>query len=436
MSSETFASLGGTEISNAARFQAYTRNLGILHGLQGCPCPDLAVLLDDDPYDTPLADLAPWYDSAVSESSGFAGVWIEEITGISASTITREYTRNLNIGATAGPIFDAERVMSFSAWIAADSESALSYGLAWLASALRAGGDCAPGQCIGDEFCFLAACPIGPIVPDDAELVWRNASRYLYDVALVSGPEMVEKHALGTGCGGTQLMLAKVQWTMTAGMPGIFSFPFQLAIDGSFTPPVLAGEDECDVVWIPAGQCPPPVVCNSPGCVNDPSCVFEVPPDAPQDSGPCSCVNRVTSATHLTAAGALTTPRWFDQVPLVQVSTGSADMRRLSIRFFSNADGLCSHLDDCKACGELNLVFAPRDSVVTFDGRTQRVTITCPGGLVESAERFLYGPNGQPPDWPVFTCNQDLCVQVLVDGDFYATDARVDIALVSRQDAV
>lgn len=458
MSSEMYVSLGGTEISNAERFSAYTSYLGILHGLQGCPCPDLAMVLGDVPYTCPKDDLAAWYDPAVPESADFAGVWIQEMTGIAGSTITREFTRSLTAGAVPGPAFDGERVVSVTAYIAAASEAALSYGLGWLASSLRGSTDCSSGQCIGDELCFLSSCPDTCGSQNEMTEAWEAAARFLFDVALVSGPILLEKRSLGRGCGSKSPMLAKIEWTMTAGVPWVFSYPRLVAEGAEFTAPVLAGEGECDVVWIPAGECPPADECpTAVGCVSDPMCTFPMAPQPPQTIDKCSCVSRVTSAHVEIEAPPGVMPRWLDMVPYIEVTTGDVPMRRLTVRFYQKplADSDCDDLDECLACGEISFTYAPRDATIVLDGRTQRAKVICAGGATDDGGGNTYGPpalvagpltsspasssllgaNGGPPSWPVFTCNTGLCIQVLVDGDFYSSQAQVSVSLVSRQDA-
>lgn len=457
MSSEAYVSLGGTEIANAERFAVYSKYLGILHGMQGCACPDLAMLLNDAPYYCPEEDLAPWYDPVVPASEEFAGVWVQEMTGVAASTITREFTRTLTAGAIPGPSFDAERVVAVTAYLAASSEAGLSYGMSWLASALRGSADCPSGQCIGDEMCFLAACPQDCGSQNDLTQAWEANARYLFDVALVDGPSLLEKRSLGTGCSGKRAMLAKVEWTMTAGIPWIFSSPQLIAADAEFCPPVLAGEGECDVVWIRSGDCPTDQGCPTPtGCLADPACAFPLAPLPPQTTDECSCVSRVTSASVVSEAPPGLMPKWLDMVPYIEITTGSAPLRRLTVRFYQDPFGTrCGDpgecppqdLDECTACGEINFTYAPRDSTIVLDGRTQRAKVICPGGGVNDGGDNTYGPpssspatsvlgpDGGPLSWPVFTCNTGLCVQVLADGDFYSSEARVSISLVSRQDA-
>lgn len=450
MAMEGYLSLGGTEISNAERFQAYTRNLGILSGFQACPCPNLSMLLADPPYTTPKGDLAPWYDPNTPASEEFAGVWIQSWGGLSGSTVTREFTRSLISGATPGPIFDAERVVPVTAFLAAKSETGLAYGIAWLSSVLRAGADCE--ECFGDEACFLAGCPQECGSQGDMNDLWAEYSRHIYDVALVSGPTIVEKRSIRKtsnpcctdepGCGSCGLktpLLAKIEFTLTAGIPWIYTQPVAIASAVAFTPPEET--EDCGVNWIvlEVGEtCPIPDPCpDIGGCLVDPVCVIESPPLPPVVDSPCSCVTRLTEATIDINSPPGLLPRHLDSVPIIEVSTGDAVMRRLTVRFFADPLGFgCGEpLDACRACAEITLTFAPRDSVITIDGRTQRAYVSCPGGGQDDASAFLFGPDGGPVEWPAFSCGSGLCVQVLVDDEYYSDLARVTVSLAARMEA-
>lgn len=449
MASEGYFSLGGTEITNAERWSTYTRNLGIFASA-GCPCPNLHMLLADPSYTTPKDDRAPWYDENVPESADFAGFWVQEWKGLSGSTITREYVRNIVAGAVPNPVFDAERVVAVTGFLTARSEVGLAYGIAWLSSVLRAGADCE--ECTGDEACFLSGCPEECGSQTDMDELWATYSRYIYDVGLVDGPRILEKRTVrkasnpccdtlpGCGsCGIKTSFLAKVEFTLTAGVPWIFTAPAAIASSVAFTPPE-EGEG-CTINWIvlePGQTCPIVDPCpDLNDCLSDPFCQTTSPPQPPVVTSPCSCTSRLTEATIEINSPPGLLPRNLDAVPIITVNTGDADMRRLTIRFFSDPLGFgCGEpLDACRACAEITLTYAPRDAVITLDGRTQRGTVSCPGGGESDAAPYLFGPDGGPVDWPAFSCGSGLCVQVLVDGQYYSTAARVSVSLAARMDA-
>lgn len=150
-----WASMGGTDIVNSSRVAAYARGITVM-----CTCPDLPAALGDEQYDHPARDPAPWYDTAIPESGDFWGVLGLEITGASSSTLSTPYMERVQGGAVGGAPKRGPREVEFKVMLLARTEAALSYGMSWLAAALR-GAACQPG-CGGDNLCLLAGCPEPP----------------------------------------------------------------------------------------------------------------------------------------------------------------------------------------------------------------------------------------------------------------------------------
>lgn len=438
MAYEGYLTLDGQEIGNNARFGVYAQTMGILTGLQGCPCENTAAVLDDPEYSTPQLDLAPWYDADEPRSQQFAGVMIQEMTGLDDGTLTRSYQPALSGGGVPGMPRDDVRTIAVTAWIAGASDGGLSYGLEWLTAQLRAAADC-DDQGNGGEMCVWAYCP-DPFDPEESSATtaaWEEVARMLYDVTLVDGPRVVQRRAVGLSCEGTTAYLAKVEFTLQAGAPGIFRLPLTLA-EGLFFAEESTGDD-CDITWIVLAEgeeCPPDCP-PTPTAGDDPSCAVVPPPSLPTRLDPCSCTARITSATITLTIPDGTVPRALEAVPLVVINSGSAIMRRLSVRFYVDTLGQgCEGLDPCAKCDEISLTFVPADAVVTLDGRTRRASVVVPGGVDESNEQYLFGPDGGPIQWPAIECGTALCIEVLVDAEHYSADATVDLYLVPKTDAV
>lgn len=428
MAFEGYLSLGGTEIGNVNRFGAYVRNLGIMDFRMNCNCPDLDEILDDEPYVNPTSDNAPWYDVNNPISAQFAGVWIQTVTGIDNSPISRTYTDLIGAGAITGAPYDQKREIHVTAWLAGASEQGLSYGLAWLGSALRGSGDCS--FCEGDEMCILDACPEGFDTPDSA---WTEHNKTLFDVTLSSGPTVLEKKGFQHTCNGTKPLLAKVEFVLTSVNPWIFSTPVDVATGLAFTDDPTAG---CDIEWIPvsSGLCPVIDPCAQVSCGAGCGALTPVVNEPVSTTG-CACTERISSASLVASAPSDILPNWLDAVPIITITTGSAEMRRVTVRFYHNPlDRPCEDLNVCNACSEINVTYLPADATAVIDGRMRHTTVTCAAGT-ESYDHVTFGgPNGAPADWPALSCGSGLCVEVLVDADHYAADARVSIALASRQD--
>lgn len=153
-------SFAGTEILNEERTRTYVGEM--LPTIQmPTLCRDesrnLAGLLDDEPYRTPLLDDAPWVDPDDPDTLGFLGVYPLSVSGLTDDTSTATVLQNtLEGGAIVGQRRGTKEVR-VTALLMATSEASLSAGKRWLSSALGGGCDpCSPG-----ELCFLVGTP-GP----------------------------------------------------------------------------------------------------------------------------------------------------------------------------------------------------------------------------------------------------------------------------------
>lgn len=175
MAYEGWFSIDGTEVVNAERVRRYMKEMvpTIQMPTKTCECPELAPLLDDSPYSTPLNDNAPWVDLDNPDTWRFAGVFPLEITSLDDSTRTAEVIEYSGSGGSFTGIRNTTREIRLSALAMAADDAALSAGLSWLRNATT--GLCVPG-CETGTACFLSACPdiadaqIGPYVEDPISL--------------------------------------------------------------------------------------------------------------------------------------------------------------------------------------------------------------------------------------------------------------------------
>lgn len=423
---EGWISLGGLEIANNERYAANAAALCLPTPHDACRYPDLARVLAAAPYDGDTT-AAPWYDPAAPESAGYAGLFVTSITGLGASTRTREVT-----AAPAGPAIPrqaiaAPRVMQVTAWAAADSHRALRYGLAWLSAAL--GDPCGSGCDPGATMCLLAEGPTCP-APAPADDCWETLLRTLHDVATVDGPRISAEYDLTRGAA------AQIEFTLTAAVPHIYRAPASITTGLAFTAP--APTDGCAVTWVPhTTTCPEPATCApAAGCLTDPAAdPLPAPPTPARPAGPC--LTRLHTAAAMATAAPTLVPRWLEAVPVVQISTGDAAMRRTTVRFHSSPDTTITDpaaLDPCSALAEVNVTYLPRDVTLVIDGRLEQAYVICPGGARQSADTVLFGEDGAPFTWPAIACGSGLQVAVFTDAGHYSPAARVDVALAARQD--
>lgn len=156
-----YLQLGGKEIVNVARTEAYVRKIAPNLPLKPCvDCDDLAVVVGDDEYESPMVDSAPWYDPNQPETNGFFGFYPLEVENVESSTRTADVTNSIHGGGTVGEARFGPRTMRWRGVLVAKDKLALEAGQAWLRAALTA-DPCTShgGSCGGAMMCYFAACP-------------------------------------------------------------------------------------------------------------------------------------------------------------------------------------------------------------------------------------------------------------------------------------
>jgi hypothetical protein len=417
-----YMDLAGVEIVNSARAAALAGAAGI--DLSCDPCDELAGAVGDDPYD--WYDLlggvqeSPWYDVTRPESRRFLGVFGLGVTGTEDGQMTRTPTDLIGDGVALGPLRRKGREVAFTVGLVCLDEGGVSYAIGWLAAALR-GGACGASACQGDAMCMFAYCPQSPLGSDEL--------RHMYDVGLLEAPSVQSRTYLSGGG-----IIVNVTFTLLCANPMIFSEPLPGVTDwvdlnkGA----TLYGIDP-DAVY---SQCKP-----ASNCVDDPKCAKpRTPPRPPVPRSSCVPRGKANFRQTLVPLDPRSAPDWFELVPVIEIETGSAEMRRLIVRFWNNPSGApCSTLTDpCQACFDVSVPYVPKGALLVVDGRTQRAQVQCPqsaSGEIAVGVPAMYGPQGRTFEWPVFTCPTGLCVEVLSQREATAKNAKVRVSLVARGDA-
>jgi hypothetical protein len=405
--------VGGVEVVNSARATAYAQALGV-YGV-GCPsCQCLHYALGDEPYTNPASDLAPWYDPAVPASARFGGYLGMSVDGIDAATSTRTVAETVGDGGVHGRLRRPPREVVVTALAVACDEQALTYGLSWLASALR-GGACA-ATCAGDPMCLFTHCP--GEASDMAD--WDEAQRHLFDVALTGGPAVTERLLLEPGSCRPSVA-ATVEYTLTAATPWLYRRP-TVAVAPPFAQVTGTIVD-------------PPAACTTgTACTPDPNC--PAPPARPVIPPPtdaCAC----TLATNPWRTTVEVSPQgagWLEAVPVIEVRAGATPITCLKIRFWASPGALtCTDAvaDPCNFCGELGVGYVPAGATLFVDGRTRTAYLACGAGT-DPRGVSLTGAGTQRYTWPVLDCPGQVCVELLASGA--AADAQVSVSMVVRED--
>jgi len=431
------------EFANAARLDAYMDNgLKPTTFIAGSAClndgqlRDLVGQICNTPtpsYETPATDNAPWYDPLIPESAGFAGVLVTKVEGLDKAPIDRAVTRRVNGGAAIGPMRYTERVLDFEIQLIGSSCCSVAYGYRWLTAMLQ--GCCSDG-CELPDLKFLESIPretaqtycapgldAGVLtVPNESN---RNPWRTLHQVALMEGPEVVERRGTGCGCGCTPVMT--VEFALVAGLPWIYSDPVEVVAPTTL---LDGGELDCDnpnYVW---RFCETAVNCDPTYPGYDPQCATPPAPPAPVPPAlSCFCeplAYREKSFTFTSAA-----PDWFEQSAIITVENTSADpLRNLTVRFAQTNAG-CIGLTDCDWCSSLGVEYIPPFSKLIIDSARRLILLETNGNFY-NAERAVVSAIGTPFSWIDIACGT-YCVKIESDAFNTPVTATVGIEVATKE---
>jgi len=437
-----WAAIEGVEFVNAARTRRYLLN-GFgpprLRVEGDCDCPEdqLRTLVgcDDAPWSTPADDDAPWYDAAIPESADFAGFFPTSFDGLS-STYTRDVVEVISGGGggVLGRLRARPRALVWRGFLFGRTCCSVAYGLRWLTAILRQ-ARCG-AECGGEKLDLLVCCPPTGSEPTDCGCATLadpgipaddDAFRTLYNVGLSEGPTVRSQRAAQGSCGCSTIM--EVEFTLTAGNPHFYRAPVLLADGETFSVGdcpdwlVVSDPSECpDTPGVLPNDCPSTAV----AVATDPNCIQPtLPPVFTVDE---SCVSDPFAPTTVCVNVPASTFGFdFQGAPVFSIYSGAAPLRSTSIRLIENPLGSdCDALaaDPCNFCEFITIRYFPAFSTLTIDGVNRRVTITAPGGDVQSGEQFMVGNY----TWPLLEC-VDYCVCATVDGFTAAADATFSLSV-------
>jgi hypothetical protein len=436
--------ISGEEVVNVARTTVYLRagygppNLKVA-GDCDCPEDQLRILVgcDADPYSDPVTDGAPWVDAAIPESADFAGLYVTSFEGLE-STYTREVTDILT-GGVLGRLRAAPRTLTWKGFLFGRTCCSVAYGLRWLTSVLRQ-SKCG-AECGGEKLDLLVCCPPVEDAPNDCGCgalpapgipADDDAFRTLYNTGLVEGPLVKSQRGTSGRCGCSTIM--EVEFSIVAGNPHLYRAPVPLADGKTFETGLCP---DWLVVASPS-ECPPPEAgVFTPACdqtltpvATDPKCVTPTLPPVFTVDESCFC-DPFAPTSVCVPVPASTYGMNFQGAPVFSVYSGSEALRSTTIRLVENPlAGDCDVVgaDPCNFCEFITIRWFPAFSTLTIDGVNRRVTITTPGGDVQSGEQFMVGNYA----WPILECI-DYCVCVTVDGFTAAADATFSMSVYPQE---
>lgn len=401
-------SFAGAEIVNAGRTMAYARALLPTLDLRDCYDSDtLSVALKDDPYDTPSADDAPWYDVDRPESAGFLGVYPLSMSGFTDSTRTATVGESTLDGGFVSNPRRSTREVRVSGLLIGTSDAAAELGLTWLKTALS-GSEC--GGCSGDDLCFMASNPpvyegMSPAMVDAATV---PVLRHLRAVTTVEGPIVLKEYPLS--CGGYAI---QVEFTMVAAVAYVYGDPVLIArATGSTLQAVRPGSLIAPTDTMPVCVPKPPLK-----ALVDPDC--DPVPEAPRPpSIPGACGTEPASFfSYSVYIPRTSVESWIDQVVSLEITTAAKPARHVRVRMLPRplAGQTVEDLNPCDACGSFVINYIPPNTKVTLDGSTERITYKTAAGAEQRGEHLVSGVGSEIFSWPLLTCG--LGYYALIDVD-------------------
>lgn len=245
-----YLAMGGQEIVNSARAFGYASTADCPTGLlrdAGCDALDEALAAigngnDEQGYAHARIQTAPWYDPSLNDLSGrFMGVYGLSFEGFKNSTRRAEIVDRFSEGGVIGRQTRAARVVTVRALLVAQGRDAIDFGLEWLTAELDP-GSCGQhgGRCGLTDLEFFDDCPPergvdpdNPLLPEplaDYRARVNGHLRYLHDVAVTSGPLIVEERGSGDGW-----WVYEVEFTVGSEQAFIYSQTTEVAIRSDTT---------------------------------------------------------------------------------------------------------------------------------------------------------------------------------------------------------
>ncbi|MDO4610955.1 hypothetical protein [Corynebacterium sp.] len=440
--------LGQTELANTSRTVSY-----LLRGVRNMT---LDVVHDDSWADlyrwlgreerwrSPWEDDdCPWFDPLEEASGEFAGVWVLSIDGGEATPLKRDVIDAATSGAAFGMTRTPARALEVEALVLAGTPRGLGFGLSWLSGVLR-GDACVDGDAPRRLLFLDSAPPTRPGAGDEEVTAAGNAAaRMLAEVAATSALEVTERFSpwvqdrsvigvderwahwpqrLGEATG------AKVQFTLTAGEPWVWSMPT----------PLVSGLDPSRGVQETVrfervgedGTCPS--ACAAPGqMLADPEAprLAVMPrPVTPAAAQGCLPIASRRLLWHL-EAGRLPSHR--DAVPTVTIRAGARAERAVRVQWVQGRPETDREIA-CATVGEAMVSYLPAGATLTLDAVTGRATAVTAGGQRLDATPVVTGRAGGPWRPPVLRCGRPYTLLVDVD-ERVDPGLRVDVDAVVRR---
>lgn len=159
---DNYLAIGGVELVNAERTQAYVEHMLPQFDLQKIADRDLHVALEDESYRSPVIDNADWVSAREKASHQFYGLYPMSLEGFGDSTRKAEVSESVLNGGFVNSSRQASRPIRVHGLLIGANEAAVESGLSWL-RAIVDSSDCSmhtSGSCGGNDMTFFLDKPV------------------------------------------------------------------------------------------------------------------------------------------------------------------------------------------------------------------------------------------------------------------------------------
>jgi hypothetical protein len=264
-----------------------------------------------------------------------------------------------------------------------------------------------------------------------AEDCYQQVARSMHAVTTTLGPSVTAKMTMQDGGAAWS-----VTWTMVAANPAEFGSEYPL-IQGFLDPEVempyvggLPPGASFDPDGFVQNDDPCPVPAFQP--VFDPTCaLLTPPPDVPSVVPMCFTfpINYLRRSFTIPEESI---PLWMEVVPVISLHTDNDEARSVRLRFYADTFGTGTpDADPCNFCGDVVFSYIPPHSTLVLDGTDKIAYIDSPGMPRRRADSLVSDSDGNPFEWPQFSCGFGYVVTVDTPQQGAVAPA-VDLSLVPR----
>lgn len=439
-----WAAVGGIEVWNTGRLQAYLTNVGspFTTGPGICTCDSLTpeiLGLGFSAYQTPALDPAPWFDADYDHSGEYLGFLPLSVAGVDDNPRGRAVSTAVGGGGVFGPVRQLPRSITVTGVIIGTTCCGAEYGLHYLSEVLSG---CTGEACDGDCFNMYACCPDGEtLTADQFNAKYRRTFRR---TALVSGPTVVRRDGTGVcasgGCAGGGdmitvefVLVAANPWAWTDTMPQLdvglpIGTPGSPCIDWCVKDPAVpdSGCPDTDCLF---GDCSTSDACADP--------MFPVPAP-PQPTAPLTsfCVPLGTEQACYDI-DLSDRPEWSSDVPMIVLESGSSPLRNVRVTIYVKPAGSllnCAAIADANRCDPLEefvITYMPAGAVLMLDGQIGKALIVC-NDVCQTSTAVYGDQDGGPVRFVELGC-ATYCLCIETDNNYPpAADAELSFGVSGR----